>query len=1157
VTPWAETVRLGPGEPGPGAAPAGTPPEVALAPPGARFGKYVRTQKLGAGGMGEVWKAWDTVLGRWIALKFLKGDDAVEIARFRREAQTAGRLQHPNIAAIYEVGEDQGRHFIAMQFVDGRTLLAFSGGDRRLLVRLVRDAARAAHFAHEQGVVHRDLKPDNVMVQTRTPSGGPAEHHVFVMDFGLARVVQGAQSLSQSGFAVGTPMYMAPEQARGERVDARADVYSLALTLYELLTGLRPFETASVYETLRKIQETEPPRPRKLDRSFPDDLETVLLKGLAKEPADRYADAAALADDLDSFLKGEPIRGRRESLSRKLVRRVRRHPVASASLAGLVLALAVSGGLGARAFRDRRLGALGSEIERRLAAPGWIAEGRGRLDALVEEVGRLDAGEARAQEARVEAAIAKAGRDALAGGRLEDARAAAALLRDPSGLAGEIRAREALWVPRIRLEPPYDLAGVFGPEVRVETGVLLSKNPRTLTRIDCEGPVELKAEFDREWASGPRVGLLLNATTKGGYAFLLSSTDGPQGPALSTILGGRGAIRLRILRGEAALLEDLVPASELSAEGLRLLAKREGDRLEFQVNERKPVTVLDPFAPAAQRQGVFGLVWPPEAGLRRLHAANQSKPVVPGPLSEGDALFVDSRAEEALERYREAAARAGSGPVRREARYKEALCHALLNREDSARPIFEEVAGGFAEAPTAAETRWAFLADCQLLLYWFKQKEGLDRASALLDKISTYGFSFAQIAQILPPDLQRLVLSQTVVGNVGPNLHRKPEDHVARAEFAVRASELLEPPSARIEYKHHALLRARMLAGQEAEALRTAEAIFHKFGVRGESLDDFCWMLRRQGQTDRALAMNEKGVKVDPVHRVERARIRIARQEWDEAKAEIERALASVKGYTEFSAACLIKGFLLEREGAADAQVQAAWTRGLLRNWKGERPLELYIEGPTPTGMSVLHTWMLASLTGELSDVEAEQLLAALVRFASRDNPVFLRLMRPAVLRGAWRSERGRATARRLSFRDLTFFDAVTQPLYAGWTALLKETCFPAGPLSREDEELLWGLGEDIQAAYRDGRINERYLLPFSAIVQGNPNVPGMGWREVSAMLKEWPRLRGPLAYVFAMRYRRKGDEASARMFLEAATSDSAREGAPPSLKALVEAASR
>jgi serine/threonine protein kinase len=191
--------------------------------PAARIGKYELVELLGEGGMGQVWKARDTDLGRWVAVKLLKNPEPEERARFRREAETAARLSHPNIAAVYEAGDT----FIAMQLIDGRTLAAMPRGDPRTLALRVRDAALAAHHAHRQGVIHRDIKPANIMIES---AGGG---RVFVTDFGLARGMTVDSRLSASGVVVGTPAYMSPEQARGAPLDARTDVYSLGATLYD------------------------------------------------------------------------------------------------------------------------------------------------------------------------------------------------------------------------------------------------------------------------------------------------------------------------------------------------------------------------------------------------------------------------------------------------------------------------------------------------------------------------------------------------------------------------------------------------------------------------------------------------------------------------------------------------------------------------------------------------------------------------------------------------------------------------------------------------------------------------------------------------------------------------------------------------------------
>ncbi len=316
------------------------PAEVTAAPPSEHVGKYVRVAKLGSGGMGDVWKAWDTELARWVALKFLRGGDDAEFARFKREAQVAGRLAHPHIAAIYEVGEAQGRPYIAMQFVDGQTLKGFPRGDLRIVARLVRDAARALAYAHEQGVVHRDIKPENIMVidRGRTPGGRrETDHHVFVMDFGLARAMEGHSDLSIAGTVVGTPGYMCPEQARGEAVDGRADVYSLGATLYTLLVELPPFEGANVLQVLHKVQELEPRRLRRIDPRIPADLETIVMKCLEKDRTRRYASSADLAEELTRWLSGEAIHAHPPSFTYLLRKSVRRHRLVVLPAAAILL----------------------------------------------------------------------------------------------------------------------------------------------------------------------------------------------------------------------------------------------------------------------------------------------------------------------------------------------------------------------------------------------------------------------------------------------------------------------------------------------------------------------------------------------------------------------------------------------------------------------------------------------------------------------------------------------------------------------------------------------------------------------------------------------------------------------------------------------------
>jgi WD40 repeat protein/predicted Ser/Thr protein kinase len=292
--------------------------------------------------MGVVYKAQQASLGRTVALKMLPfgpftRDDFVK--RFHTEAQAAAKLQHPNIVAIYEVGEREGQHFFSMEFVDGPNLAEVVGSQpmaETRAVRIVRSIAEALHFAHEHGILHRDLKPSNVLLD---PLDQPK-----VTDFGLAKDLAGDSELTMTGQALGSPSYIPPEQAEGRRdaLSPRSDVYSLGAVLYHLATGRPPFAGESITATMRQVINEEPVSPRLLNPALSRDLEVVCLKCLEKEPARRYASARELAEELARFQNDEPIRARPVSAAEKIWRWCRRRP-ALASVSGAALTFLVAG----------------------------------------------------------------------------------------------------------------------------------------------------------------------------------------------------------------------------------------------------------------------------------------------------------------------------------------------------------------------------------------------------------------------------------------------------------------------------------------------------------------------------------------------------------------------------------------------------------------------------------------------------------------------------------------------------------------------------------------------------------------------------------------------------------------------------------------------
>jgi tRNA A-37 threonylcarbamoyl transferase component Bud32/tetratricopeptide (TPR) repeat protein len=314
------------------------------APVPRRFGEYELLSEAGRGGMGVVYRARHRRLNRMVALKMILAGrlaDEAHVERFYTEARAAARLQHPNIVPVYEAGEHDGQHFLAMAFVEGSDLgelIRHGPLPAAQAATLIQTAAEAVHYAHGQGVIHRDLKPQNILIDE---DGRP-----HITDFGLAKDA-GAGATTATGMVLGTPNYMAPEQAQGrpDDIGPAADVYSLGATLYHLLSGQPPFRAAGPIQTLNHLIDREPASPRSLNSAIPKDLETICLACLRKNPERRYQSACGLACDLERWLRCEPIRARRVTRREKVWLWCRRKPASASLIVALaVVSLGVIGG---------------------------------------------------------------------------------------------------------------------------------------------------------------------------------------------------------------------------------------------------------------------------------------------------------------------------------------------------------------------------------------------------------------------------------------------------------------------------------------------------------------------------------------------------------------------------------------------------------------------------------------------------------------------------------------------------------------------------------------------------------------------------------------------------------------------------------------------
>ena len=319
------------------------------------FGNYQLISELGRGGMGVVYKARQEDLGRVVAVKMILSShlaSADQVRRFQAEARAAAKLRHAHIVPIHEVGQLNGQDFFTMDYIEGQSLaqmiqekkgtqlpgkLAASpfSTDVAAAVRIVSAIARAVEYLHAQGIVHRDLKPSNILLD--------AQGEPYLTDFGLAKMLEPDAQLTATGVIAGTPAYMAPEQAAGHsrEVGPASDVYSLGAILYELLTGRPPFLEDNPLDTLLNVLSADPMLPRRLNPKIPRELELICLTCLQKTPAERYASAGALADDLDRFARGEPIKVRPPRFGQRFLGWTRRQPALASRLGGLALFYAI------------------------------------------------------------------------------------------------------------------------------------------------------------------------------------------------------------------------------------------------------------------------------------------------------------------------------------------------------------------------------------------------------------------------------------------------------------------------------------------------------------------------------------------------------------------------------------------------------------------------------------------------------------------------------------------------------------------------------------------------------------------------------------------------------------------------------------------------
>ncbi len=1042
------------------AAPSAARPDAP--PPGYEF-----LRVLGRGGMGIVYRAHQLALKRDVAIKMMlarRGATAEQIARFRSEAEAVARFQHPNIVQIFEVGDADGQPYCVLEFVGGGTLAERIKRQPPTPVEaaaLAECIARAAHYAHQRQILHRDLKPGNVLL---TADGAPK-----IADFGLAKHLDDDAGQTREGDVVGTPRYMAPEQARGDPagLGPHTDVYAIGVMLYEMLTGRVPFNGSSTIELLHRVQHAEPPPPRSVAPGIPANLETICLKCLRKDPNDRYRSAMLLAQDLERFQSGEPILARPEGAARRALRRVQRHRTAAlgfAAAAALLLALYTIGG----SRRTQQVADIEQRVQDSLETIDWTPETARELDRRLDELAALEPDRAATLRGRAHLRYRQAIVADLAHPRISDAdwTAIEAQTRDlaarepafAADLESRVRERRSESIRVLDLEPPFagHEAAFANPDwLRIDGPALkrVFPEPRpVMTKASAAGSVRVEAHFE-DWRRATRLGVVLGPSASP-YRFLVGEAE-PNGGLVAMTLeqaAARGAAFLIIRRDNVELLRRPV---HLAGDVLILRATRNGDHLAIHVNDQPPAECHDPFP--LPDGGPIGFDFPVDGRLRRALAVRGAAPVAANPLERGNQLFLQADYQSAIGFFRQFRAASTDPTARAEARYKIAASLARLNRLPEAAAFLE----------TNDDTppgRWHALGLYQL--WRIRSEQGdLARGSELF-RIMKAQYPPDELLNLVPsPELMSvwlkydfpptdLLFTPNVVDRaltlveIGDLLRRSGALSLSNWAQSVRLAERAWQYEGKLD-------KALDLLGRCLKELEFAPPSDDRLVALGHLLEDYAWLLGLTGGHDFAnteLIRFEPKADSIPVLRLRivitlaRARLLAQRRDWDAAERELDSFLAILRlpafqdhvragrmgGYYHHATERMLRGLVREERGDAAGALEC-FRSGTRRAYLESVPPNERAWRIDTDSNTIRDNLYMMSRTGRLTDAEAIEERDSIVKLFAGSPAVGsmanLLPLPPDALRTMWALPSGRAAIRAIHFRTVNHSEATWLPM--------------------------------------------------------------------------------------------------------------------------------
>lgn len=1147
-------------------------------PIGAVVGSYTVLERIGAGGMGCVVRARHEKLGRIVAMKvpFLRLTSSPEgEQRFLREARAASKLQHPNICPVHEVGEWQGRPFLVMAYIAGMTLAAWRRQQQpsaHEAARIVAAMSRGVAHAHQQGIIHRDIKPSNVIIEAEAD-------RPILTDFGLARdVFELDETLTATGQLMGTPAYMAPEQAAGvsSQIGPAADIYALGAVLYELLTERPPFQGA-LGEVIRAVQVDDPLPPRQIVPAIHRDLETICLRAMKRAPAERYPTAAALADDLERFCSGEAIWARPDRWWEKAIRFTRRRQKAIfATAALLVVCLALVGYFATSASHTREVSSVARQLQAALQTTDWNEEQLATAAALSRRLRELDPEHQSAAPGLVEAALVEfINRNMLSKSRLEQADVAraseliallkrqdeAAAERLATRLTGRLREWQIVTNANsftTEQPPAFLIEGSEYSDLLVDQQ-MLRRPPATsplpagvadycyFARDPLKGNVRLEVTFRDAWLPTDQVALVLATENRHRYVFRLSPVapraKDKRGEPIVEPTPFSSSAWLAIER-DGVLLRRVQQniGKQIGSEGkLTLTATYEDRRLSLHVRHDAGVEFTDLFfLPQLEDGFQLGVQLPPGAAITSYSASKQTLPPQPSGLERGDQLFAQRKWQDALVEYRrQQHASSVAAEEKDELVLKEALCLDALGQRDEAAALLNPLRRSSQSLiRSAALTRLWFIylrgdrtAEANVLFAAFKPQD-MEALTQLVpeaerDTIATKVFQTGaglEMLSVSPEALEGLRRAHLLRAAAWGGAHRE----------GIRVLQLARGYHAAREYADG----IRLLR----EYLERPRPDFHIAYV--DLIEEYAWMLRTTGDWERAKSDIEFHLKNTEVEdgeikrlMLERARQFAAQEKWEDCLAEIDSYLKSrvaENRYFFYSTAHLMRGFCLRRLGRAE-EAQQAWREALCERWRVVtklRDADLYL-----TGMPLENALLAVMLTKQCTSAELTQLIKA--SDFSRQQPLLLFVtsqfsdkLLPVLLR-VGDDPQAMVEMERLVFQQRPLADHLRAPIHLIGNELFRHAA----------QNAAWQSG-DRQATHQfwdeaiDGFCQKR--LEFGQIAQGLAAWSGktgeLGWTGLAPELP--PNLRGPLALMIAMKRTNAGESPEVEELLHAADQD-------------------